>query len=218
MQNGTRRSHGAWKSISQQLQDEIFSGRLQPREHLIEDDIIDRTGASRHAVRRALDDLVSLGLATSLPSRGTRIRGYSGDEVRHLYEVREILEQSAARRIPLPATPQLIKQLKSIEAEHKEANLRKDLTAVFETNGRFHEALYAASGNPTLCQAIADYARQTLPIRMRYVTFRGKVDEPGKDHDRMIELMQGRDAEALAQLCYDHLQPSKAFYLSTVTW
>jgi hypothetical protein len=33
----------------------------------------------------------------------------------------------------------------------------------------------------------------------------------------MIEMLKGRDNWVLAQLCVDHLQPSKARYLNRVT-
>ena len=35
-------------------------------------------------------------------------------------------------------------------------------------------------------------------------------------HDLMIELLQGRDVWAFAQLCVDHMQTSKADYLRRV--
>lgn len=210
----TPRARGVWRDISEQLQNEIYTGRLEPREHLIEDEIMERTGASRHAVRRAFDDLVSLGLASSTPNRGTRVRGYSLEEVKNLYEIRETLEQGAAARIPLPAPQELIDELKRIEAIHKAANDRRDMTGVFEANNRFHETLYAACGNPILAEAIASYARQTLPIRMRFTAYRGFVPDAGREHDQMIDLLSGTDNEALAALCYRHLQPSKEFYAS----
>lgn len=61
------RAHGVWKDVSQKLQADIYSGRLRPCEHLTEDDVIERTGASRHAVRKAFDDLVSLDWQTRRP-------------------------------------------------------------------------------------------------------------------------------------------------------
>lgn len=215
---GTSRARGVWRDISEQLQHEIYMGSLQPREHLIEDEVMDRMGASRHAVRRAFDDLVSLGLALNTPNKGTRVRGYSLAEVNNLYEVRETLEQAAAARIPLPASQELIEELTRIEVTHKAANDRRDIIGVFETNNQFHETFYAACGNPILAEAIASYARQTLPIRMRFTAYRGFVPDAGRQHDQMIGLLRGTDSDPLAALCYQHLQPSKEFYASIAAW
>jgi DNA-binding GntR family transcriptional regulator len=37
-----------------------------------------------------------------------------------------------------------------------------------------------------------------------------------QQHDAMIELLKGRDSWAIAQLCDEHLQPSKNEYLGEV--
>ena len=46
-----------WRHVADVLQRDIIFGRLQPREHLIEDEIMLRIGASRHAVRRSFDEM-----------------------------------------------------------------------------------------------------------------------------------------------------------------
>ena len=38
-----------------------------------------------------------------------------------------------------------------------------------------------------------------------------------EQHRMMIDLLQGRDSWALAQLCVDHLQPSKTDYIARVS-
>ena len=45
-----------------ELQRQIIAGQLRSRERLVEDEIIERAGATRHAVRRAFDELERVGL------------------------------------------------------------------------------------------------------------------------------------------------------------
>jgi DNA-binding GntR family transcriptional regulator len=208
------RASGAWRDVANDLQDDILFGRLQPRQHLIEDEIMAQTGASRHAVRRAFEELERAGLVVRLPNRGVRVRSYSPEEVEDLFELRETLEMKAALRIKLPAPRELIDALDAIQRRHEQASAVGDVMPMFNANNEFHERLYSACGNQVLAAAIRAYSWQTHPIRMRFITNREGHDRAVEQHWRMIRLLSGHDNQALADLCYDHLQPSKRFYLS----
>ncbi|HTO28029.1 MAG TPA: GntR family transcriptional regulator, partial [Devosia sp.] len=67
----------SWDTVYRDLQRGIISGQYRPRERLVEDEIIARTGATRHAVRRAFDELERLGLAVRQPNKGVQVRDYS---------------------------------------------------------------------------------------------------------------------------------------------
>lgn len=208
------RATGMWRDVANTLRDSIFFGRLQPRQHLIEEDIMEQSGASRHAVRRAFEELERGGLVVRLPNRGARVRSYSPEEVENLYEVRETLEMKAALRIALPASAKLIAELEEIERRHERASAAQDIPDLFSTNSAFHATLYGACGNAALAAAIRGYSWQTHPIRTRFITNRDGHGRAVEQHWQMIHLLSGDDNEALARLCHDHLQPSKRFYLS----
>jgi DNA-binding GntR family transcriptional regulator len=56
------RAAGLWRVVFDALQEDIIFGRLQPEQHLVEDEVIARLDASRHAVRRAFEELEQIGL------------------------------------------------------------------------------------------------------------------------------------------------------------
>uniref|UniRef100_UPI003F708212 GntR family transcriptional regulator n=1 Tax=Elioraea sp. TaxID=2185103 RepID=UPI003F708212 len=87
------------------ITEDILFGRLLPRERLVEDDLVARFGATRHAVRAALQTLAREGLAVHHRNRGAQVRSFTPAEVEEITEVRELLHAEAARRIPLPAPP-----------------------------------------------------------------------------------------------------------------
>ena len=209
-----RRASGLWQSVADGLQREIIFGRLQPRERLVEDEIIERTGASRHAIRRAFDEMARNGLVVRLPNKGVRVRSYTVKEVEDLYELRETLEAKAALRIALPAPVTLIEQLASIQQEHDTASRAGEVVRLFEANNRFHETLYGACGNAALAEAIKLYSMRTHPIRMRRMSDDAWRAEAVRQHWRMIEALGKADNSALARLCVAHIQPPKEFYLS----
>ncbi len=93
-----RTSESMVQKLVGQLEEDIVLGYLNPRERLIEDVLIERFGAKRHAVREALARLERLGLVERQPNRGAIVRALSPADVKDIYGVREILELAAAAR------------------------------------------------------------------------------------------------------------------------
>ena len=87
------------------LEFDILFGRLKPRERLVEDVLMQRFDAKRHAVRQALAELEHIGIVTREPNRGAAVRDFTAQEVEEICELREILQRRAAQRMPLPADP-----------------------------------------------------------------------------------------------------------------
>ncbi|MBW8728586.1 MAG: GntR family transcriptional regulator [Inquilinus limosus] len=119
----------------------------------------------------------------------------------------------AALAIPLPAPPALIGRLLDIEIELEGHVARGHLRGVHECNDRFHLTLFGACGNAYLVGSIEHYMRLSLPIRAKTLADPENLEVSRRHHRLMIELLKGRDNWALAQLCIDHLQPSKLDYL-----
>lgn len=212
---GPKRNHnvGDWKRVVDVLVRAIIFGHLLPREHLVEDEIMERFKTSRHAVRRAFDDMQRLGVVVRASNRGTWVRSYTLQEVEGLYEVRSTLERQAALRMSLPASKTLIDTLSQIQEQHQAASRGNDLLALFYLNNQFHETLYESCGNLQLSEAIKLYSLQTHPIRVRYFTHEPWREEAIRQHWNMIELLKGSDKLALADACTRHIEPPKQQYL-----
>jgi DNA-binding GntR family transcriptional regulator len=205
----------SWQAVAERLQLDVIAGRLAPREHLVEDEVMRRFGASRYAVRRAFEELHTLGLAVRTENRGTRIRGYTPAEVADLYDLRELLETGAALRIPMPARAGLVEDLVRIQKLHDAASRKGDLYQVFVLNDRFHRTLFGACANALLADAVAVRSLQVQPVRMRFFHNEKRRCEAVAEHWEMIDALKAGDAKALARACGRHLSLSKAAYLKT---
>ena len=210
---GTSRVSGAWQLVADQLQNDIISGRIHPRQHLVEDELMDRFDTSRHTARRALDELERLGLAVREPNRGVFVRSYTAREVEDLYELREMLEMRAAERIPTPAPPALVASLTTIQEAHEAASKAGQLAKTLSLNNKFHETLYHACGNPMLIEAVHLYSLRTQPIRMQYSTDARWRQQAVADHWHIIEILRSGDTAKLPALVWEHLQGPKRHYL-----
>jgi len=202
-----------WDAVYRDLQRQIIAGQLRPRERLVEDEIIERTGATRHAVRRAFDELERVGLVIRQPNKGVQVRDYSIAEVEELYEIRECLETRAATHFDRPAGPELVSQLTDIATRHREASRSQRYGEVFSLNNVFHEVLYRAAGNQQLADAILHYTFATHPIRTRAFPSEELREIAIGEHFDMIDAIARGAPEELAGIIRKHIQGPKDFYL-----
>lgn len=203
-------------SIARALEEDIIFGRLAPGTRLTEDTLLARFAVTRHFARQALVELESMGVVVRERNRGATVRSLSPRQVQEIYAVRELLQRQAALWIPLPAPDSLIDELNAIHLEHGKHIEAGFLRGVHEANDRFHLTLFGACGNDHLVQSIELYMRLSLPVRANSMASTEALRISHEHHRLMIEMLKGQDNWVLAQLCVDHLQPSKARYLHKV--
>ena len=102
------------------LEEDIIFGRFAPGSRLVEDTLMARYGASRHFVRQGLFQLERQSIVLREKNIGATVRFYSAEEVRQIYEVREMLTRQAALIIALPATASLIAELTGLQRQYCE--------------------------------------------------------------------------------------------------
>lgn len=201
-------------SIVDALEEDILFGRLRTRERLIEDELIERFDATRHAVRQALVELERKGMVVREPNRGAVVRDFTRDEVEQICAVREMLHAHAAALIPIPAPASLLQRLERLHEQHSREVERGNLRGIHHANSLFHDALFEACGNPYLVQTIRDYAQMSLAFRCHLMVnpllARGARDE----HGAMLAALKRGDRAKLARLCTRHTQPAKEVYFS----
>ena len=205
---------GGWRRVADALHTDIIFGRLLPRERLVEDLLIERFATSRYSVRAALEEMQRLGLIVREPNRGACVRDYTRVEVEELFEMLETLEAQAIRRMQLPLAEETLLKLESLQKAHEKASSDDKPLDLFAFNKAFHDTLFDACGNTHLARAIRDYALLIDPIRMRRIPDKNWRREAALHHRKMIDLLRGSNHEALVQLCLDHIEPTKEFYLS----
>lgn len=197
------------------LEEDIIFGRLFPRERLVEDALMERFGAKRHLVRQALGELERMGIIVKKQNKGALIRDYSRAEVEEIYEMRELLQARAARRMPLPAPPALIDALERVNRQLAESLRSGDLRSMYHLNNEFHDTLFGHCGNRYLAASIRHFAWQAHPIRSFRIANPDLFAHALEEHDQMIDAIRDGDRDRLERLCVEHIQPSKQAYLTT---
>jgi DNA-binding GntR family transcriptional regulator len=193
--------------VIEAIKSDIIVGRLRPREHLVEDDIIAKFHTSRHVVRAALSALEQMGLVVRRPNKGAIVRDFSVDQVEQIYDVRMILQAEAARRLPLPAEPRTITELKAIHADYCRAQDAGKLIEVNALNDAFHRRIWLTCPNQFLAATIEKLWVETTGIRWYGVGDPQLLVHSRRDHERMIEKMESGDREGFVSLSVSHILP-----------
>ena len=165
------------------VEEDIVFRVYHPRERLIEDELMQRFDAKRHVVRQALAELERGGFVQRKPNSGAQVRALGAKEATELYAVREILETSCARLIPLPVKASLLAPIEKIQREHAAAVKSNDVRAVFRANLAFHAAVFQLCDNSALVEAIAEFARRTHPVRLATLVTEQYLEQARGEHE-----------------------------------
>lgn len=190
----------------------IIFGRMRPRERLIEEDLTSQFDTSRHLVRAAMVELEQLGLVTRRPNKGATVRDFTVEEVEQIYQIRALLQAEAAKQIPMPAPPELIRDLEQIHADYCAAYDAGDLQKICTLNNEFHARIWDACRNTTLVGLIDRLWTETLGIRCYGIGDPQLLKIARDEHGQMIKLLQEGDLENFVQLTVQHMQPSLEAY------
>jgi DNA-binding GntR family transcriptional regulator len=128
--------------------------------------------------------------------------------------LREILETSCVKLIPLPVRPAQLQKIVALQRDHSAAVKKGDPRAVFRANLAFHAALHALCGNDALIEAITEYARRTYPVRLTTLVAQESLNRARDEHMQIIEALRDGDKEQLVKLYARHLRPSRDAYLA----
>lgn len=191
--------------VAGRLRAMLVEGRIPPGAKLNERELCELLKISRTPLREAIKSMAAEGLVDLLPNRGAVAVKLSETDVLHTFELLADLEglsgELAARRI----TDAEVTQIKALHYEMLAAFTRQDLPAYYRLNARIHAALNAAARNPVLTRTYAQVNARVQSLRFRTNQNEAKWRQAVKEHERMIEALQARDAAALRAILIEHL-------------
>lgn len=193
-------------SVYRVLADAITDGSLAPGKRVTQEEIAEQLGVSRSPVLQALRLLKKDGLIEDAPGRGVQVSALEEAWVGHLYQVRGALDTLAAR---LAAEARRLIDPMLIE-RGKEAAAGSDLKAIIDADMAFHNAIYAASGNPLIAEAANRYwvhLRRVMGAVHRTATQRSNLWD---EHQAIVDAIAQGDPERAVMLTDMHIRRASA--------
>lgn len=202
--------------LAQRVFDEIEDGIIQrvypPGSHLAEDEIASSLGVSRTPVREAFRMLSRAGWLAVRPHSGAYVRSPTLDEVRHVFEVRQTLEDLASRLAAARITDPKVKALrKIIDAGSREVQ-RGNPKQITKWNRAFHAGVAEASQNPILGGMLDDLAKQVQWHFAAVATVRGV--NSWHEHGAILEAIRAGDAAGAGELAVAHARATRDAYFN----
>jgi len=194
------------QEVAVRLRQRIVEGHLAPGAKLNERELSESLHVSRTPLREAIKMLAAEGLVELLHNRGAVVAQMSQQDVADTFEVIAGLEGQSGALAAQRITDGELAEIRALHYEMLAAYTRRDLPTYYSINAQIHTLINAAARNPVLTQTW-----RNVNARLQAMRFRSNVDEAKwkravKEHERMVELLTQRDANALRELMTQHLE------------
>jgi DNA-binding GntR family transcriptional regulator len=185
------------------LLEDIRSGALAPGARLRETELADRLGISRTPVREAIRQLEADGLVTHLPRQGATIRRLDHAEVVELYEMRAVLEGTAARLAARAASEIELAELAALNAELEAAPAGPQAR---EVNRQFHRSLLDAARNRFLLKSVSALQKTLLILGPSTLADPSRAAAAVAEHAAVLTALRARDGAAAEAAMRAHVE------------
>jgi DNA-binding GntR family transcriptional regulator len=187
------------------LHGEIVAGELSPGERLIEEELAERLGSSRGAVRQAILRLGHEGLVVRERNRGARVRRFTLEEAVEVLEARAALESVAAGYAALRRTDEEARELQGVVEEMRRLHADGALLAMSERNALLHRRILVISGHRVALDICSRLNSQVVRFQFRTVLAPGRPQRSLAEHGRVVNAIAARDREGAERAMREHL-------------
>jgi DNA-binding GntR family transcriptional regulator len=200
---------------------DIIFGRIAPSQKLKLDKLKDVYGASISTLREILSRLTSEGLVVAEGQRGFEAAPVSGENLREVAALRQLLEGFALEQSF--AAGDVEWEGRVVAAHHKLAALEQRMrdgdmsqTEMWKRyDWEFHQALISACGSKVLMDTHAAIFDKYLRYQMIALSFRGDI--AAREHRVMLEAALDRDAPTAKSMLEKHVGGGVEHALATGT-
>ena len=200
----TETTSGQGREAYARLIADIKTGTLKPGDRLTETEVASRLGLSRTPVREAIRQLESDGLVTHVPRVGAAVRKLDYREVSELYEMRAVLEGTAARFAARAASEIELAELEAINDEMR--RVQSEIVPLQEANRQFHAVLLEAARNRYLVRAVEAVYTTLLIVGPSTMEEASRAADAIAEHDRVLAALHARDEAGAEAAMRAHIE------------
>ena len=186
--------------VYRNLLDAISGGALAPGSRITQEEVAEQLAVSRQPVLQALRLLKKDGFVLDAPGRGLLVAPLDGAWLGQVYQIRCALDALAARlaaQANAVIDPELIRQ-------GRLATRGQDVKAMMAADAAFHNAIYAASGNPLIAQSAQlhwQHIRRAMGAVLQVANMRESIWD---EHDTIAQAIEAGDADRAESLSRQH--------------
>jgi DNA-binding GntR family transcriptional regulator len=192
---------------------EIAGGRLPPGGRIIQEQLAQELGVSRQPVQQALTLLRKEGVLSDAPGRGLQVAPLNLDHVRHMYEVRAVIEGLAFRNAAKNNAAEVAKRSPALIRAGRKAVADQSFAAMIAADMALHHFIYAQSGNPLLAPSMETHWTQTQRVMGEVLMRDDKPRDIWNQHEEMLNAVAAGDGAQAEALSRQHILDAADFMI-----
>ena len=202
------------EQVRDAILDEITSGQLAPGERIIQEQLAQALGVSRQPVQQALLLLRNQGVLQDAPGRGLIVASLDPEQVSNMYDMRAVIEGLACRRAAELGAERAAKQGPALIEAGRRAVASGSVAKMITADMRFHEFLYALSGNPLVGPSLAAHLTYTQRVMGEVLLRDEKPRDIWDQHAEILQAICTRESDRAETLARQHITQASGFMVS----
>ena len=188
------------------LEQAIINGEYTEGDTLNELRLSQELGVSRTPIREALMQLSLEGLVEITQNKGAVVVGISPQDIEDIYAIRMHLEGFAAELAAANMTDDQVTELGRIVDLQEFYGTKGDTDNIRKLDADFHNAIYNATGNRSLCSILTSFHNQIQRGRAQSLSVSGRSDKSVSEHHAIKDAIAARDSKLASRLMFEHIE------------
>jgi DNA-binding GntR family transcriptional regulator len=190
---------------------------LEPGQQVTEEQLAERFGLGRAAVRPALKRLYQEQLVQTISRQRYVVPPITLKEAHDLVELRLLLEPAAARKAAGRVDPIRLKRLNELCCAQYQLGDRESAEAFLRANTEFHVTVARASGNEIMAEVIANLLDREERLNHLAHVLHDRNADAYHEHHELVEALVAGDGERAEQVMADQIRAARAFVIEALT-
>ena len=196
-----------------ELKHRLMLGKVHPGQKLSMRKLAAEFGTSPMPVREALKRLASEHALESEAAKAFNVPDLSAKRAADLFELRALLEGSAARAALPRLTKARLTKLTKLNARISKHLTTQDAAAYMADNHLFHFTIYGRADNPDMVFMIEQLWMQTGPsLRLGLERRTDTAPQWNAEHTPLLEALHAGDADAVERSMQNDIAWGAEFY------
>lgn len=201
------------EQVHRALLSEIAAGRLAPGARIVQEQLAQELGVSRQPVQQALALLRREGVLTDAPGRGLQVAPLDMQHVRHVFELRAVVEGLAFRQAAEHGAAEAAARGPQLVRAGRDAVARGAQAELAAADMAFHEFICALSGNPLLSPVLQTLWTQTQRVLGLALLRNGPPRDTWDRHAALLDAVAAGDGDAAERLARAHILEAAEFVI-----
>ena len=201
------------EQVKKAIVSDIASGKLKPGERIIQEQIAQVLGVSRQPVQQALLLLKNQGVLRDAAGRGLIVTSLDPQQVRHMYEIRAVIEGLAFRKAAENNSDRAKKLGPALIQNGRKSVKSRSVAQMIAADIKFHDFIYSLSANPLIAPAMqvqwTNTQRVMGEVLMRDETPRDIWDQ----HEALLAAVMAGDAVLAETMARQHITQAADFMI-----